>query len=114
MLGLLSYLLFPRVSTVLLRLSPVHYNVLVFLIAFMKEALKHGARNGLTEPIVARVCSLAIMRKEEPSTSEPPPEAAASSSAASSDELPGVWRPTGVEQEAMDSIVLHLLRSADT
>ncbi len=50
-------------SSTLLRLSPMHFNTLLFMIAFIKELVRHSAQNGLTEEIAARVFSRVLLRK---------------------------------------------------
>ena len=53
------------VTNLLLRLSTVHHNALVLVVAFMRESLKHAAKNGLTELAAARVLATALFRRED-------------------------------------------------
>ena len=41
----------------------MHYNTLLFVIAFIKELVKHGSVNGFNEDVAAGVFSPVIMRK---------------------------------------------------
>lgn len=84
-------------------LSALHYNCLLFIIAFVKEALTHSASNLLTEATAARAFSSVLMRKR--------PHEDAAMYQLGVHTLTGMPAPSEQEQEAMDAIILHFISS---
>ena len=93
-----------RCSHMLRTLSPLHYNCLLFIIAFIKEVLVHSAANGLKESSAARAFSSVLMRKR--------PHEDAAMYTAGVNTLTGMPPPSETEQEAMDAIILHFISSS--
>ncbi len=85
------------------QLTPLQYNCLLFIIAFVKECLTHR-ENGLTPESAAHVFSGALMRKR--------PHEDASMYPAGVTTITGMPPPSPQEQEAMDAIILHFISSS--
>jgi hypothetical protein len=51
------------VASLLRALSPLHYNVLVYIARFGREVLAHGAANGVQPDALALVLSRCLMRR---------------------------------------------------
>jgi hypothetical protein len=85
------------------QLTPLQYNCLLFIVAFVKECLTHR-ENGLTTESAAHVFSGALMRKKahEDASMYPPGVAT----------ITGMPAPTPGEQDAMDAIIMHFITSS--
>ncbi len=89
-----------RTAQLLRSLSPLHSNCLIFVVAFMKEALRYSAHNLLTDAVAARVLGSMLFRKGP-----------SDDAFVTGDDTP---LPTPAEQDALDAIGLHLLQLQGT
>jgi hypothetical protein len=88
------------------RLSPLHFNCLLFIISFVKELVRFESANLLSAEVAAKVFSRVLMRKF-------PHEDAAMYADPSLPRHMGtvdLGIVTEVEQGAMDAFILHFLR----